>query len=348
MDFQTVRWEDGVVVLLDQTKLPEEEIYLRCESTADLIAAIRRLSVRGAPAIGVAGAYGAALAAHRIAESDGATFRARLATELDALRVARPTAVNLSWAIDRVRRIVDGLATASVDEIRAALLTEAQRIDRQDRESCLALGRLGAELIPDGSTVLTHCNAGALATAGRGTALAVVYAAHEAGKKVQVFSDETRPLLQGARLTAWECQRMGVPVTLLCDNAAGWILAQGKVDRIVVGADRIAANGDVANKIGTYMTALAARHHGVGFMVAAPTSTIDAGSPSGDAIPIEQRPATEVLAFGGRRVAPEGVAAWNPVFDITPATLVDVLVTERGVVRSPDAGKIAALMKKPR
>jgi methylthioribose-1-phosphate isomerase len=335
VNFRTIRWEDGALVLLDQTKLPDEEVYLRCESTADVIAAIRRLSVRGAPAIGVAGAYGAAVAAYHIDETDPETFRARFAAELAELRVARPTAVNLSWAIDRVRRIVDGLGAASVDEIRVAILREAERIDRQDRESCLALGRLGAELIPDGSTVLTHCNAGALATAGQGTALSVVYAAHQAGKKVHVFSDETRPLLQGARLTAWECQRMGVPVTLLCDNAAGWILSQGKVDRIVVGADRIAGNGDVANKIGTYPLAVLAREHGVPFYVAAPTSTVDLALRSGKEIPIEERAPEEVTEPRGMRIAPIGVSAMNPAFDVTPNALVGAIITDHGIAYPP-------------
>jgi len=351
LDFQTVRWEDGAVVLLDQTRLPDEETYLRCETVDDLIAAIRRLSVRGAPAIGVAGAYGAALAAHRTDAADAAGFRSLLHAELERLRVARPTAVNLSWAIDRVQRVIAARTSASPAELRAAILDEASRIDREDRDACRELGRFGAELIPADSTVLTHCNAGALATAGLGTALSVVYAAHEAGKRVRVLSDETRPLLQGARLTAWECQRMGVPVTLLCDNAAGWILAQGKVDRIVVGADRIAANGDVANKIGTYPLAVLAREHRVPFYVAAPTSTVDLSLASGREIPIEERAPEEVTESRGRRVAPLGVSALNPAFDVTPHALIAAIITERGVAYPPYDVALAsfvAMAREPR
>jgi methylthioribose-1-phosphate isomerase len=346
MSFFTIRWDDGAVVLLDQTKLPESEEYLRCETPEEVAAAIRRLSVRGAPAIGVAGAYGAALAARRCEEADPAAFRRAVTAKLEMLRGARPTAVNLPWAIDRMLRVLSRVAGEPPASQRAALLAEARAIDREDVDACEAVGRHGAELIRDGSTVLTHCNAGALATAGQGTALSVVYAAAAAGKNVAVLSGETRPLLQGARLTAWECQRQGIPVTLFCDNAAGWILSQGKVDCVIVGADRIAANGDVANKIGTYPLAVLAREHGVPFYVAAPTSTIDLAVASGKDIPIEQRSPEEVTEPRGLHIAPRGVGALNPAFDVTPARLVAAIVTEQGVARAPYTESLARLVEK--
>lgn len=342
MNFRTVEWDDGVVVLLDQTKLPEAEVYLRCESADDVIGAIQRLSVRGAPAIGVAGAYGAALVAHHSSEQEASRFRAAVEPDFLRIREARPTAVNLAWAVDQLLALLREVAGKPVADQKAALLEQAQRIHREDQESCRALGRFGAELIPESAVVLTHCNAGALATSGMGTALAVVYAAHEAGKNVRVLSDETRPLLQGARLTAWECQKMGVPVTLLCDNAAGWVLSQGKVDRIVVGADRIAANGDVANKIGTYPLAVLAREHDVPFYVVAPLSTVDFGTATGAEIPIEQRASHEVTAPRGIPIAPDGVDALNPAFDVTPNRLITVIITDRGVAKPPFLESLAA------
>jgi methylthioribose-1-phosphate isomerase len=345
MNFFTIRWDDGCVVLLDQTLLPEREEYLRLKTPEEVAAAIRRLAVRGAPAIGVAGAYGAALAAHRARSSDVEGFRSEVREKLALLRAARPTAVNLPSAIDRMSAVLERHADSSVSEQKEALLQEARRIDEEDREACTALGRFGAELIPDGSTILTHCNAGALATAGAGTALAVVYAAAHSGKSVRVLSDETRPLFQGARLTAWECQKMGIPVTLLCDNAAGWVLSRGEVDRIIVGADRIAANGDVANKIGTYPLAILAREHGVPFYVAAPTSTLDLSLASGREIPIEERAPEEVTEPRGVRVAPPGVTAINPAFDVTPHQLVAAIVTEKGIARPPYTSSLAALLQ---
>jgi methylthioribose-1-phosphate isomerase len=344
MNFFTIKWDDGKVVVLDQTLLPDREEYLACETPEEVAKAIRALSVRGAPAIGVAGAYGAALAAHNSAATDPAAFRREVVPQLEMLREARPTAVNLPWAIDRMLAVLDRVDGRPVAEQKDSLLAEARRIDEEDVAACRALGRFGAELIPDDSTVLTHCNAGALATAGQGTALSVVYAAAEAGKDVRVLSDETRPLLQGARLTAWECQRMGIPVTVLCDNAAGWVLAQGEVDRIVVGADRIAANGDVANKIGTYPLAVMAREHEVPFYVAAPTSTLDLSLKSGREIPIEQRAPEEVTTPRGLRVTPPGVAALNPAFDVTPHQLVAAIITERGVARPPYEESLARLV----
>ncbi|MFN8178710.1 MAG: S-methyl-5-thioribose-1-phosphate isomerase [bacterium] len=335
MNFFTVRWEDGRVVLLDQTRLPDVEVYLSCDTPDELVDAIRRLAVRGAPAIGVAGAYGVALAAHRASSTEPAAFRREIAPDVRTLRAARPTAVNLAWAVDRVLARLDAVAGRPVAELKAAALDEARRIHAEDEASCREIGRHGAALLPDGATVLTHCNAGALATAGIGTALAVVYAAQEAGKSVRVLSDETRPLLQGARLTAWECRKMGVPVTLLCDGAAGWALSRHLADRVIVGADRIAANGDTANKIGTYPLAVLAREHDVPFWVAAPFSTIDLSIASGAEIPIEQRSAEEVTAPRGIRVAPEGVDALNPAFDVTPNALIEAIVTDRGVARPP-------------
>jgi methylthioribose-1-phosphate isomerase len=342
--FCTVKWDDGAVVLLDQTRLPEREEYLVCRTPDEVIAAIQRLSVRGAPAIGVAGAYAAALAAHVLPDAAPDAFRANLLPELERIARARPTAVNLAWGIARMRQTLDRVRGRPAAEQRAALLEEARRIEREDVEACAALGRFGAELLPQQGTVLTHCNAGALATAGKGTALAVIYAAREAGKDIRVLSDETRPLLQGSRLTAWECQRMGVPVTILCDNAAGWVLSRGGVDCIVVGADRIAANGDVANKIGTYPLAVMAREHGVPFYVAAPTSTLDLSLASGREIPIEERATEEVTEPRGMRVAPPGVGALNPAFDVTPNALVAAIITERGIARQPFRESLSALL----
>jgi methylthioribose-1-phosphate isomerase len=336
MNFATVRWtedNDGTVVILDQRRLPQEENYLVCTSPAEVIAAIRTLAVRGAPAIGVAGAYAAALAARCCARNGAPSFREDMKRELAAIRAARPTAVNLPWAVDRMSAVLE--RHEDIGDATRELLEEAQRIDREDVDACRALGRHGAALLADGNTVLTHCNAGALATAGRGTALSIIYEAVENGKRVRVISDETRPLLQGARLTAWECQKMGVPVTVICDNAAGWVLAQGKVHCIIVGADRIAANGDVANKIGTYPLAVLAKEHGIPFYVAAPTSTLDLSISSGKEIPIEERAPEEVTHSRGASVTPAGVPAWNPAFDVTPAHLVTAIITEKGVVRPP-------------
>ncbi|HET9887869.1 MAG TPA: S-methyl-5-thioribose-1-phosphate isomerase [bacterium] len=336
MSFNTVRWSEengGAVILLDQTKLPNKEEYLVCTTPDEVIRGIRALSVRGAPAIGVAGAYAVALAARRCAQDDARAFHEAMKKELAAIRAARPTAVNLPWAVDRMAQVLN--RHEAVADAQVALLGEARRIDQEDVDACRALGRHGAALIADGNTVLTHCNAGALATAGRGTALSVVYEAVESGKRVRVISDETRPLLQGARLTAWECQKMGVPVTVICDNAAGWILSQGKVNCIVVGADRIAANGDVANKIGTYPLAVLAREHKIPFYVAAPTSTLDLSIASGKQIPIEERAPEEVTHPRGTQVAPNGVEVMNPAFDVTPAHLVTAIITEKGVVRPP-------------
>jgi methylthioribose-1-phosphate isomerase len=341
---RAVEWVDGRLRLLDQRNLPLREEYLSFDDSAAVATAIRDMVVRGAPAIGIAAAYGVVLAARARYRLDPSGWTTRAVEDLDLLNAARPTAVNLAWAIARMRRLIDAGISGDPEP---ALLAEAQRIHVEDVAANRAMGRLGAELIAPGSSVLTHCNTGALATGGYGTALGVVRAGVAARRIVHTYANETRPWLQGARLTAWELVQEGIPVTLIADSAGAYLMQQGKVQWAIVGADRVAANGDVANKIGTYMTALAARHHNVRFMVVAPTSTIDLNTPSGDAIPIEQRPAAEVLVYGDRRIAPEGAAAWNPAFDVTPAALIDALVTERGVVLAPDHAKIAALLKKP-
>lgn len=335
-----VLWQDDCLYLLDQRVLPAQECFVRCTSAQDTAEAIRSMVVRGAPAIGVAAAFGAVLAL-REAMDWGASWRGHLAELMHLLGQARPTAVNLSWALNRMQ----GLAEQMEQPDWNSFLREAQAIHAEDVAANRMLGDLGAHLIEQPTSIITHCNAGALATGGYGTALGVVRSAFAQGKVKHVFADETRPWLQGARLTAWELQRDGIPVSLLVDGAAASRLAAGGIGWVVVGADRIAANGDVANKIGTYGLALAARYHGVKFMVAAPTSTIDMNIGSGAEIPIEVRDGAEILSCGGQRMAAQDVGTWNPVFDVTPAALVDAIVTERGVVLSPDADKMRQLMQ---
>ncbi len=318
-----------LVRLLDQRLLPGQETWLELSTAEQVADAIRTLAVRGAPAIGVAAAYGLAVEARRGADA------ARLREAADLLAHARPTAVNLAWAVRRMSRRL-GLGDAEI-------LAEAHAIRDEDEAACRRMGALGAALLPPRATVLTHCNAGALATAGDGTALGVIRAAVESGNPVKVLADETRPFFQGARLTAWELHRDGIPVTILTDNMAGWLMSRGEVGCVVVGADRIARNGDVANKIGTYALAVLARHHGIPFYVAAPWSTVDLATASGDDIPIEERASDEVNVIGGQRIAPAGVAARHPAFDVTPAELVTAIITERGVVRGPHAEGLAAL-----
>ena len=318
-----------VVRVLDQRRLPADEVWLELSTADEVARAIQDLAVRGAPAIGVAAAYGLAVEARRGADP------ARLREAAEQLVHARPTAVNLAWAVRRMSRRI-GLGAAE-------LLAEAHAIRDEDEAACRRIGALGAPLLPPRAKVLTHCNAGALATAGYGTALGVVRAAVEGGNAVSVLADETRPFLQGARLTAWELQRDGIPVTLLTDGMAGWLMAQGEIACVVVGADRIAANGDVANKIGTYALAVLAAHHSLPFYVAAPWSTVDLETPTGAAIPIEERGGEEVLVIAGQRIAPAGVPARYPAFDVTPAALVSAIITERGVVRRPFDGGLRAL-----
>jgi len=326
---RAVLWRDDHLRLLDQRMLPREEVYVDCRTSDDVAQAIRDLVVRGAPAIGIAAAWGVVLAAQRDPGGLGAA--------LSHLRAARPTAVNLMWALDRMRRAIARGADAG------ALAVEAQAIQDEDLAANRRMGDLGAALIAPGSGVLTHCNTGSLATAGFGTALGVIRAGVSSGRIAQVFAGETRPWLQGARLTVWELVRDGIPATLIADSAAAHLMDTGRVQWVVVGADRIAANGDTANKIGTYQLAIAARHHGVKFMVVAPSSTVDMATASGKDIEIELRPADELLGYAGQRTVIEGARAWNPVFDVTPAALIDALVTERGVVERPDAARMAAL-----
>jgi methylthioribose-1-phosphate isomerase len=320
-----------LVRLLDQRRLPAEEAWLELSTAEQVADAIRTLAVRGAPAIGVAAAYGLAVEARRGADAS------RLRVAADTLAHARPTAVNLAWAVRRMSRRL-GLGAAEI-------LAEAHAIRDEDEAACRRMGALGAPLIPPRATVLTHCNAGALATAGYGTALGVIRAAVESGNAIQVLADETRPFFQGARLTAWELHRDGIPVTILTDNMAGWLMSRGEIGCVVVGADRIAANGDVANKIGTYALAVLARHHGLPFYVAAPWSTVDLATARGADIPIEERASDEVNVIGGVRIAPVGVAARYPAFDVTPAELVTAIITERGLVRAPHAEGLRALEK---
>ena len=334
MPITTLLFTDKVLRLLDQTQLPEREAYLDCTDVETVAEAIESLRVRGAPAIGVAAAYGVVIGAQEaVCRGMDASAGARKA--IDRLKRTRPTAVNLFWALDRMERALGTCAGRADGAVRDHLLGEAHGIFEEDRRVCRQIGRNGAELLEDGSTVLTHCNAGGLATADYGTALAVVYAAVDAGKRVAVIADETRPLLQGSRLTAWELQKSGIDVTVICDNMAATVLRQKRVDRVIVGADRIAANGDVANKIGTYGLAILAREHGVPFYVAAPLSTIDMSLPSGDGIPIEERKPGEITHGFGRQTAPDGVKVYNPAFDVTPARLVTSIITERGAVTPP-------------
>lgn len=326
---RAVLWQGGHLRLLDQRRLPFEEAYVDCRSAADVAQAIRDLAVRGAPAIGIAAAWGVVLAAR--AEP------AKLDEALASLRAARPTAVNLMWALDRM---------AGVGADAEALAREAQAIQDEDLAANRRMGELGAALLGDGIGVLTHCNTGSLATAGYGTALGVIRAGFASDRIARVYAGETRPWLQGARLTMWELLRDGIPATLVADSAASHLMKAGQVQWVVVGADRIAANGDSANKIGTYQLAIAARHHGAKFMVVAPSSTVDMATAHGDDIEIELRSPDELLGYGGRRTVVEGAQAWNPVFDVTPAGLIDALVTERGVIERPDATRMAELFRR--
>ena len=335
----TIGREDGVVVMVDQRKLPAREVYVRCRTARDVAKAIRSMVIRGAPAIGVAAAMGVALELGRSTASGTTQLATEFYRACDLLAATRPTAVNLFWAIDRMKRVFAEAmrAGASTDELKTTVDAEATHVHDEDVASCRELGRHGAEVVPSDARVLTHCNAGALATGGYGSALGVVRAAVEAGKRVAVFADETRPFLQGGRLTAWELVRDGIETTVITDGMAGALMLSGRVDLVVVGADRIAANGDVANKIGTYTVAVLAKEHGVPFYVAAPVSTIDLETPDGSRIPIEERDAREVTHMGSSRLTPEGAAVWNPAFDVTPARLVAGIITEHGICRSPFA-----------
>ena len=337
---ETIEWTDAGVVMIDQTRLPREERYVTCRTYEEVADAIRSMVIRGAPAIGVAAAMGIALG---VKLADPANLDAQFEKICETLARTRPTAVNLFWAIERMKRVYLESAGLPLPQLRTRLIGEAQQIRLEDIAINRAIGRNGAELVPDAKTVLTHCNAGALATAGYGTALGVIRAAVSSGKRIDVFADETRPFLQGSRLTVWELQQDGIPATLITDNMAGHFLKSGRIGCVVVGADRIAANGDVANKIGTYSLAVLAKENGVPFFVAAPVSTLDLTLDSGDQIPIEQRASSEVTHVFGVPVAPKGTAVENPAFDVTPNRYVTAIITERGVARAPYGESLRAL-----
>ena len=344
----TLRWSgdvNGHLVLIDQTLLPVEFREIECRHVEAVWEAIRSLRVRGAPAIGVAAAYGVCVGLQTVDGRGADEFFARLREVADYLATSRPTAVNLFWALKRMTGVAESLRGRPPVEIAARLLAEARAIEAEDRQMCRAIGRHGAALLADGQGVLTHCNAGGLATADYGTALAVFFAAREAGKRLHVYADETRPLLQGARLTAWELQQRGIDTTLICDSMAAQVMREGRVQAVVVGADRIAANGDTANKIGTYGVAVLAAHHQVPFYVAAPSSTFDFAIASGDEIPIEHRDAREITHGFGRQTAPDGIQVYNPAFDVTPADLIAAFITERGVIRPPYRANLAATLR---
>ena len=329
---ETIQWVDDAVVMIDQRRLPLHEEYITCRSYEEVAAAIRDMAIRGAPAIGVAAAMGVAVGVLHASEHD---LDGQMETICATLAATRPTAVNLFWAIERMKRLYASLRGRSIDEIRRRMTEEARLVRQEDIAICRAIGKNGAPLVPDHKTVLTHCNAGALATAGYGTALGVIRAAIEDGKTVDVYADETRPFLQGARLTVWELQQDGIPATLITDNMAGHFLHSGRIGCVVVGADRIAANGDVANKVGTYSVAVLAKENNVPFFVAAPISTLDLTLASGASIPIEQRAAAEVTHVFGHLVAPPETQVQNPAFDVTPARYVSAIITEKGVARAP-------------
>jgi methylthioribose-1-phosphate isomerase len=340
----TIAWQGNDIVMVDQRKLPAAEIYVTCKNVNDVAKAIKTMVIRGAPAIGVSAAMGLALGAAGSKATGTKQFTTEFQRNCELLGATRPTAVNLFWAIERMKRaFADGaLGGESVDQLKARLRAEADRVHDEDVANCRAIGANGAALVPAEARILTHCNAGALATAGYGTALGVIRGAVEAGRKVRVLADETRPFLQGARLTAWELIKDGIDTTVITDNMAGAIMQAGDIDLVVVGADRIAANGDTANKIGTYSVAVLAREHGIPFYVAAPWSTIDLSTKDGRAIPIEERPAREVTHIGSSQLAPDGAGVRNPSFDVTPAKYITAIITERGVYRAPFTESLAA------
>jgi methylthioribose-1-phosphate isomerase len=340
---KTLEWTSQGVRFIDQTRLPTEEIYVTCQTYQEVAAAIRDMIVRGAPAIGVAAAMGIALGVKQSTAADVASLRTEFGQICRAIGETRPTAVNLFWAIRRMQQKFESVANQGVQQIKATLVAEAQQMLVEDIAANQAMGRHGATLMPSSGGVLTHCNAGALATCGYGTALGVIRAAIDSGKQLHVFADETRPFLQGSRLTAWELMKDGIQTTVIADNMAGAIMRQGKIKAVVVGADRIAANGDVANKIGTYTVAVLAKEHGIPFYVAAPWSTVDMNTPTGEQIPIEQRSHKEVTHHAGKQVAPDGVLVENPAFDVTPNKYVTAIVTERGVAHPPLSNSLKEL-----
>jgi methylthioribose-1-phosphate isomerase len=343
----TIDWKDDAIVMIDQRKLPTSEVYVSCKTAQEVAKAIKTMVIRGAPAIGVAAAMGIALGMRRSKATGTKQFATEFQKLCDLMAATRPTAVNLFWAIEKMKRVFAEAAQNgwSVDEIKQRLEDEARRIHDADVASCRAMGAFGADLVPDAARILTHCNAGALATAGYGTALGVIRAAAEQGKKIAVLADETRPFLQGARLTAWELVKDGIDTTVITDNMAASMMRLGNVDLVVVGADRIAANGDVANKIGTYGVAVLAREHEIPFYVAAPLSTIDLNTSDGSKIPIEERNDREVTHVGTNRLTPEGARIRNPAFDVTPAKYITAIITERGIARAPFHESLAALVE---
>ncbi len=340
---KTVEWTDAGVRFIDQTKLPTEETYVTCKSYEEVADAIRTMIVRGAPAIGVTAAMGVALGVRDSQAQDLTALKRDLDHICDVLAATRPTAVNLFWGIRRMKAKFDEVSAKPIVEIQRTLVTEACQMLEEDIAANQSMGKHGAVLLPSSGGILTHCNAGALATCGYGTALGVIRAAVDAGKKLQVFADETRPFLQGSRLTAWELMKDGIPTTVIADNMAGAMMRQGKIDAVLVGADRIAANGDVANKIGTYGVAILAKEHGIPFYVAAPFSTVDLNTPDGSQIPIEQRSSKEVTHMAGKQITPDGVRVENPAFDVTPHQYVTAIITERGVVRAPYSESLRAM-----
>jgi len=340
---KTIEWTAAGVRFIDQTRLPTEEVYVVCRTYQEVADAIRNMIVRGAPAIGVAAAMGIALGVDQSQARDVSALRNEMGQICRKIGETRPTAVNLFWAIRRMQQKFEAAAPEGVHQVKATLVAEAQVMLVEDIAANEAMGRFGATLMPSSGGVLTHCNAGALATCGYGTALGVIRAAVDAGKQIHVFADETRPFLQGARLTAWELMKDGISTTVIADNMAGAMMRQGKIKAVVVGADRIAANGDVANKIGTYSVAVLAKEHGIPFYVAAPWSTVDMNTPTGEQIPIEQRPHREVTHHGGKQMAPDGVKVENPAFDVTPSKYVTAIVTERGIAKAPYTSSLQEL-----
>jgi len=345
MIVETLKWVggvDGYLELIDQRRLPGELVKLQCRSVEQLYDAIKTLAVRGAPAIGAAAAYGPVIALQKLGADDDAKAGLSVVDQAcEYLAASRPTAVNLSWALERVRRSTQSKDSSDVDALRKIVLGEAELIRTEDVDMCRRIGANGERFIEDGAGILTHCNAGALATAGQGTALSVLFEAYKRGKRFKVYADETRPLLQGARLTAWELQQAGIDVTVVCDNMAGWLMKQALVAAVITGADRIAANGDAANKIGTYSLSILAREHKIPFYVAAPSSTFDLSLSDGSQIPIEQRDAVEVTQFGSSKVTPDGVGVYNAAFDVTEAGDITAIITERGVIERPSSAKVA-------
>lgn len=345
MMIRTVFWKNNTVVMIDQKALPLTERQVVCSNYRQVIAAIKDLTVRGAPAIGVAAAMGAALGAQVLAREPSEKFQIKFNAICDEIAKARPTARNLFWALERMKQYLDDAILSGWQNLAAELVKEAKRICAEDIDINRQMGRYGRELFTDGDNILTHCNAGALATAGYGTALGVIRAACEQGKKLHIYVDETRPVLQGARLTAWEMKKEKIPATLITDNMAGFLMQQGKIDKIIVGADRIAANGDTANKIGTYSLAVLAKAHRIPFYIAAPLSTFDFSLKTGASIPIEERHADEVTRFRGVQAAPRGMKVYNPAFDVTPAKLISAIITEKGILTRPIGRSIARLRK---